>query len=153
MLQASNGTSLAKDLHMGAAADNTHKAAQPLTPRTDVLPLWVLCRNPFRADDTRLVRCSGNDIFNPLLHLLSGSELKRIDSLLKAVGLPPFNSTLHSNRYMDSEDRKRIQHEINQFAETIAGLVILRLPPEHVTSSTLGPGHVWMGGSVVSTFK
>ena len=129
-VQAFSGTSLAKEFHMPTATDNAHKAAQPLK-RTDAIPLWVLCRSPFRRSDSKRLDKNESPL-RPRLALLSRHELDQIDCLLDSRGMDRLQML---NTYSQRPDHSR-------FCETIAGLLILRLPAEQITFCTRSAGHV-----------
>ena len=130
-VQAFSGTSLAKEFHMLTATDNAHKAAQPLK-RTDAMPVWVLCRSPFRRDNPKgLLHHTTESPLRPRLALLSRHELDQIDCLLDSRGMDRLQML---NTYSQRPDHSR-------FCDTIAGLLILRLPAEHITFCSRSAGH------------
>ena len=93
------------------------RAQEQLHQRLEVaLPVWLVCESPWRGPWYR-VRVADSD--KPGLHRLTPTMLQALDDRLVSAQLPRLE-------LVRSNPEERVNH---RFANTIAGLVLVKLPP------------------------
>ena len=86
------------------------------------LPVWLVCESPWRGSRCR-VRIADSD--KPGLHRLTPTMLQALDNRLVSAQLPKLE-------LVRSNPEQMVNH---RFTDTIAGLVLVKLPPVLVTSA------------------
>ena len=81
-----------------------------------VLPVWLVCESPWRGSRCR-VRIADSD--KPGLHRLTPTMLQALDNRLVSAQLPKLE-------LVRSNPEQVVNH---RFTDTIAGLVLVKLPP------------------------
>ena len=81
-----------------------------------VLPVWLVCESPWRGSRCR-VRIADSD--KPGLHRLTPTMLQALDDRLVSAQLPKLE-------LVRSNPEQVVNH---RFTDTIAGLVLVKLPP------------------------
>ena len=80
------------------------------------LPVWLVCESPWRGSRCR-VRIADSD--KPGLHRLTPTMLQALDDRLVSAQLPKLE-------LVSSNPEQMVNH---RFTDTIAGLVLVKLPP------------------------
>ena len=88
------------------------------------LPVWLVCESPWRGSRYR-VRVADSD--KPGLHRLTPTMLQALDDRLVSAQLPRLE-------LVRSNPEERVNH---RFANTIAGVVLVKLPPVTLAASAL----------------
>ena len=93
------------------------RAPEQLHQRLEAtLPVWLVCESPWRGSRCR-VRIADSD--KPGLHRLTPTMLQALDDRLVSAQLPRLE-------LVRSNPEERVNH---RFANTIAGVVLVKLPP------------------------
>ena len=93
------------------------RAQEQLHQRLEAaLPVWLVCESPWRGSRYR-VRVAETD--RPGLHRLNPTMLQELDDRLVSAQLPRLE-------LVRSNPEERVNH---RFANTIAGVVLVKLPP------------------------
>ena len=99
------------------------RAQEQLHQRLEAtLPVWLVCESPWRGSRCR-VRIADSD--KPGLHRLTPTMLQALDNRLVSAQLPKLE-------LVRSNPEQMVNH---RFTDTIAGLVLVKLPPVLVTSA------------------
>ena len=99
------------------------RAQEQLHQRLEAtLPVWLVCESPWRGSRCR-VRIADSD--KPGLHRLTPTMLQALDNRLVSAQLPKLE-------LVRSNPEQMVNH---RFTNTIAGLVLVKLPPVLVTSA------------------
>ena len=92
--------------------------------------MWLVCASPFSGNTCRLKRLRSPSTAkspSPLIHRLSPPLLRRLDDQMKACGLDPLEIGSKGQR----------EYVYRPFGDTIAGMAILRLPPDYGNNAIL----------------
>ena len=101
------------------------RAQEQLHQRLEAaLPVWLVCESPWRGSRYR-VRVA--DSAKPGLHRLTPTMLQALDDRLVSAQLPRLE-------LVRSNPEERVNH---RFANTIAGVVLVKLPPVTLAASAL----------------
>ena len=93
------------------------RAQEQLHQRLEAtLPVWLVCESPWRGSRCR-VRIADSD--KPGLHRLTPTMLQALDDRLVSAQLPKLE-------LVRSNPEEAVNH---RFTDTIAGLVLVKLPP------------------------
>ena len=94
------------------------RAQEQLHQRLEAaLPVWLVCESPWRNARGNEIRVAHSD--KPGLHRLTPTMLQALDDRLVSAQLPRLE-------LVRSNPEERVNH---RFANTIAGVVLVKLPP------------------------
>ena len=94
------------------------RAQEQLHQRLEAaLPVWLVCESPWRKARRNEIRVAHSD--KPGLHRLTPTMLQALDDRLVSAQLPKLE-------LVRSNPEERVNH---RFANTIAGVVLVKLPP------------------------
>ena len=101
----------------GVPSPDDVQAQEQLHQRLEAaLPVWLVCESPWRGSRCR-VRIADSD--KPGLHRLTPTMLQALDDRLVSAQLPKLE-------LVRSNPEQVVNH---RFTDTIAGLVLVKLPP------------------------
>ena len=96
--------------------------------------MWLVCSSPWRGNTCGLkldgTSTKAKKLHTPMIHRLPPPVLKTLDEALMACGLDPLEIGKHPVKH----------HVYRPFGDTIAGMAILRLPPDYGSNCLLAGG-------------